>query len=91
MRFNLFDIKLRLERTLGRDVSWAEVARDTGLHPNTVLNLANNKSPRADLDTLSALLRYFRGRGLEVGIADIITEGPEDRPDHDDSRTGAGA
>ena len=72
MRFNLFALQQQLELKLGRNVSWAEIAKETGLHYNTVFRLGNNKATVADLETLSRLATYFHRHGLAVGVQDLI-------------------
>lgn len=77
MNFNLFTLRRRLEILKGKAISWTEVARLTGLHQNTIYNLADNRTRRVDLETLESLLTYFRTEGLDIGISDLFVLSPE--------------
>lgn len=68
LRFSLLNSKMDLERKLGREVSWVEIADTIGIHVNTLYNVSRNKTRRLDLDILAALLLYFRGQGVDVGF-----------------------
>jgi putative transcriptional regulator len=58
-------IKCHLSRLMGeRKLKISDVARDTGLHRNTVTLLYQETANRIDLDALEVLCRYF---GVAVG------------------------
>lgn len=72
LSFALFNLKKQLEIKLGREISWAEVARGSGLHRNTIEKIQGNATGRVDLDTLAALISYFRAQGLHVTPDDLF-------------------
>ena len=58
-------IKCHLSRLMGeRKLKISDVARETGLHRNTVTLLYQETATRIDLDAIDALCRYF---GVPVG------------------------
>lgn len=58
-------IKCNLSRLMGeRKLKISDVARDTGLHRNTITLLYQETATRVDLDAVEALCRYF---GVSVG------------------------
>jgi len=58
-------IKCHLSRLMGeRKLKIADVARDTGLHRNTVTLLYDETAVRVDLDAIDRLCDYF---GVAVG------------------------
>lgn len=60
-----------------RKLKISEVARDTGLHRNTVTLLYQETATRVDLEAIDSLCRYFR---VSVGELLEYTEGgPGDR------------
>lgn len=71
MDLDLFTLRRRLEILKGEEVPWAVIAEGAGLHPNTVYDLAENRSKRVAIDTLNKLLNYFREQGLDVGPGDL--------------------
>ncbi len=61
-------IKCHLSRLMGeRKLKISDVARDTGLHRNTITLLYQETATRVDLETIDALCRYF-----DVGVADLF-------------------
>lgn len=72
--FNLFELKQRLQLQLGEELSWSQIAREADLHRNTVERIANNRTERVDLATIAKLLLFFRARGMEVDVGDLIVE-----------------
>ena len=61
-------IKCHLSRLMGeRKLKISDVARDTGLHRNTITLLYQETATRIDLPALDALCKYFR-----VGISEIL-------------------
>lgn len=53
-------IKCHLSELMGRKkVKIADVARDTGLHRNTVTLLYKEEAVRIELDAMEKLCRYF--------------------------------
>lgn len=58
-------IKCHLSRLMGeRKLKIADVARETGLHRNTVTLLYDETAARVDLDAIDRLCTYF---GISVG------------------------
>lgn len=58
-------IKCHLSRLMGeRKLKISDVARDTGLHRNTVTLLYQETATRIDLDAIDTLCKYF---GVPVG------------------------
>ena len=58
-------IKCHLSRLMGeRKLKISDVARDTGLHRNTITLLYQETATRVDLDAINALCKYF---GVAVG------------------------
>jgi putative transcriptional regulator len=61
-------IKCHLSRLMGeRKLKISDVARDTGLHRNTVTLLYQETATRVDLDAIEALCKYF-----QVGVGDLL-------------------
>jgi putative transcriptional regulator len=58
-----------------RKLKISDVARDTGLHRNTVTLLYQETANRLDLEALDALCKYF-----EVAVSDLF-EFVDDRTD----------
>jgi putative transcriptional regulator len=53
-------IRCHLSRLMGeRKLKISDVARDTGLHRNTITLLYQETANRVDLDAIDALCRYF--------------------------------
>lgn len=50
-----------------RKLKISDVARDTGLHRNTITLLYQETATRVDLEAIDALCRYF-----EVGVGDLF-------------------
>lgn len=58
-------IKCHLSRLMGeRKLKISDVARDTGLHRNTITLLYQETATRVDLDAIDTLCSYF---GVAVG------------------------
>lgn len=58
-------IKCHLSRLMGeKKLKISDVARDTGLHRNTVTLLYQETATRVDLEAINNLCRYF---GVSVG------------------------
>lgn len=54
-------IKCHLSRLMGeRKLKISDVARDTGLHRNTISLLYQETATRVDLDAIDALCQYFQ-------------------------------
>lgn len=73
MRFNLFALHKQLELAKGQKYAWTDIARATGLHHNTLYNLADNRTRRVDLGTLEKVLAYFQQEGLTIEAGDLFT------------------
>lgn len=72
IEFNLFELKQRLQLYQQKEVSLSQIARDSGLHRNTVERIFNNETSRIDLETVGRLLLYFQDQGLSVQIGDFF-------------------
>ena len=69
-------IKCHLSRLMGeRKLKISDVARDTGLHRNTITLLYQETATRVDLEAIEALCRYF-----EVSVGDILEYLPSPSP-----------
>ena len=54
-------IKCHLSRLMGeRKLKISDVARDTGLHRNTITLLYQETATRVDLDAINVLCKYFK-------------------------------
>jgi hypothetical protein len=73
---NLFALKRELEILKGQAYTWDGIAKATGLNPNTIYSLANNKSQGMRFDTMRVLLRFFNREGLKVGPGDLFAVKP---------------
>lgn len=61
-------IKCHLSRLMGeRKLKISDVARDTGLHRNTITLLYQETANRVDIDALDTLCKYFG-----VGVGDLF-------------------
>ena len=68
-------IKCHLSRLMGeRKLKIADVARDTGLHRNTITLLYDETAARVDLDAIDQLCTFF---GIGVGDLFERIEGPQ--------------
>lgn len=70
--FNLFDLKQRLELLQGEEISWAEVGRRSGVHPNTLTALQRGRARRVDLETLEKLYQFFQAEGMVIVPGDFF-------------------
>ena len=67
-------IKCHLSRVMGeRKLKISDVARDTGLHRNTITLLYQETATRVDLEAIDALCKYF-----SVGVADLFEYLPDE-------------
>lgn len=61
-------IKCHLSRLMGeRKLKISDVARDTGLHRNTVTLLYQETANRVDIEALDALCKYF-----DVSVGELL-------------------
>ena len=61
-------IKCHLSKLMGeRKLKISDVARDTGLHRNTITLLYQETATRVDLEAIDALCRYFN-----VAVGDVF-------------------
>lgn len=74
LSLNLFALKQQLETHTRREWNWAEIARRVGIHPHTLRAMVKGERARVTLETLAALLAFFRQQGLPVTIADLVIE-----------------
>jgi putative transcriptional regulator len=67
-------IKCYLSRLMGeRKLKISDVARDTGLHRNTITLLYQETSTRVDIEAIDKLCKYFG-----VGVADLFEFIPDE-------------
>lgn len=77
-------IRIKLSRILGeKRISQAELARMTGIRPNTICNLYNELVERIDLEQLDLICE-----ALECDIPDILVREPSPIPLVEKNRTG---
>lgn len=69
---NLFTLKRQLEISNRKEYTWVHIAQETNIHPNTLYNIANNKTRRVDLDIAERLLKFFASEGYPITIADLF-------------------
>jgi DNA-binding XRE family transcriptional regulator len=76
LKFGIFALKRRLELRTGKAYTLEAMARGIGIHRNTMLNIANNKTERIDLPIVAKIIEYFRREGLRVELQDlfVVTE-----------------
>lgn len=72
IRLKVFDLVRKLEVMEQRRYTTTEIAKALGVTRNTVNDLLENRSKAIYFETLVGLVGFFRERGLEVGIADIL-------------------
>jgi putative transcriptional regulator len=61
-------IKCHLSKLMGeRKLKISDVARDTGLHRNTITLLYQETATRVDIEAIDALCRYFN-----VSVGDVF-------------------
>jgi putative transcriptional regulator len=61
-------IKCHLSRLMGeRKLKISDVARDTGLHRNTITLLYQETANRIDLEAIEVLCRYFN-----IGVCELL-------------------
>ena len=66
-------IKCHLSKLMGeRKLKISDVARDTGLHRNTVTLLYQETATRVDIEAIDALCRYF-----DVDVGELFQFLPE--------------
>lgn len=66
-------IKCHLSRLMGeKKIRVADVARDLGIHRNTITLLYDETATRVDLDTLNKLCAY-----LNCGLEDLLEYVPD--------------
>lgn len=70
--FDLFTLKQQLQIATGREFSFSAIARESGLHRNTVERIALNRTDRVDLETLAKLIFFFRRYGVTVAAGDLF-------------------
>jgi DNA-binding Xre family transcriptional regulator len=73
IQFNLFILRRQLEIAKGTELTWDQIARQAGVHPNTLYSLASNKSKGITLATMEALVAFFRSQGMEINPGDLFT------------------
>jgi putative transcriptional regulator len=68
-------IKCHLSRLMGeRKLKIADVARETGLHRNTVTLLYDETAARVDIDAIDRLCNYFG-----ISVADLFEHVPDEQ------------
>lgn len=72
IQYNIFNLKKQLEIQNQKEYSWAQIAELSDIHRNTVLNLANDRTQRVDLDVVARLLTFFKSEGMPVSIGDLF-------------------
>lgn len=58
----------------GQPVTYLDLSVSAKVSTNTIYHIANNKSLRADLDTIEAMLKFFSERlGRQLTVDDLLT------------------
>lgn len=73
VQFNLFNLKQRLHALRGSEISLSQIARESGLHRNTIERIYENKIDRVDLTTLAKLVSFFHKHGMLIEIGDLFS------------------
>lgn len=77
-------VHIKLSRVLGdKRITQKELARMTGIRPNTISNLYNEMTTRVDLEHLDLICE-----ALECDISDILERTPSPIPLVERNRTG---
>lgn len=82
LNHNLFTLKRQLEIAKRREYTWVQIAAATDVHPNTLHNIATNKTRRVDLDIVEKLLAFFAAEGMPVTINDLFTTNHQEPTRH---------
>ena len=82
LNHNLFTLKRQLEIVKRREYTWIHIATATAVHPNTLHNIATNKTRRVDLDIVEKLLAFFAAEGMPVTINDLFTTTTREPANH---------
>lgn len=72
VRINVFELKNQLELKERRRYTVQEIAEAVGVTRRTIKEVLNNNSKGIYFDTLVGLIKFFRSRGLDVRIEDIL-------------------
>lgn len=78
IRYNLYSLKKQLEINAQSDYTWDKIALDSNVHRNTLLNMANDKTRRIDLDIMGRLIDYFASEGMPVTPNDLFVVEPDE-------------
>lgn len=70
--FDLFKLKQQLQLATGKEFSFSEIAREAGLHRNTVERISQNRTDRVDLETLAKLIFFFERYGVTITVGDLF-------------------
>ena len=49
-----------------------EIASAVNAHPNTLQNIAGNKTARVDTHVMAGLLDFFAAQGMPITVADLF-------------------
>lgn len=72
MHLDLHAARRQLEQHTGKQYSWAEIARETGLHRHTIERIAANETTQIRFDTLERLLQFFHDNGVALSLGDLF-------------------
>lgn len=78
INYNLFSLKRELELKKQTEYSWSKIAVGSGIHRNTILNMANGRTRRVDLDIMERLVSYFADQGMPITVGDLFTVTEDD-------------
>ncbi len=73
IKYNLFALKRQLELKTDRSFTWKEIADAAKAHPNTLQNMAGNKTARIDMGVVAGLIDFFNYNGLPITLSDLFT------------------
>jgi DNA polymerase III delta subunit len=75
-QFNLFEWRLKLESETREVWSWSKIAKEAGVHPNTISGIATNSATRIDLETVAKIVNLLRRKGIDVRSGDLLVDVP---------------
>lgn len=80
VKLNLFALKKDLEKKVGHDMYWTDIAALSGISRQTWDRMYGGKADRIEFGTLGKLLTFFRSQGLDITIADLFVVSDQDAP-----------
>lgn len=75
---NLFHLIKQVEIAENRNITSIEVAREAGIHEQTIYRALRGELGGVQFETIEKLLGYFRNHGMTVTVNDLIAEGNDE-------------